>query len=434
MKDATILVVDDDPGYRDLLEGVLGRRFSRVLSANCGEQALERISECTIDLMLLDMRMPGMGGLGVLQQLSAQGVEIPTLVLTAYAEVDDAVQAMKLGARDYLRKPIDLAELVELMEVHLGNPATQDVSSQPLPTGFVAESPAMRSLLLELAQIAQSDAPLLLLGESGTGKEELANLVHEWSPRKGHPMMAVNVTALPASLIESELFGHAKGSFTGADQRRDGLIRSADGGTLFLDEIGDMPIDAQPKVLRVLESGEVKRVGESQTTPVDFRLISATHRNLEESIEAGEFRLDLYYRLAVVTLEVPALRQRREDVLPLARLFLAKAGGEKKQLSPDVCALLESYRWPGNIRELRNVITRATILSPGDRILAEHLPPNLRSAGSPTEELMSLAAMERRAILSALENNDGNRTLAARELGISRRKLLYRLKEYETEE
>jgi len=432
----TILVVDDDAGYRELLQQVLGARFDEVLTASSGEEALEVLGARSVDLVLLDMRMHGIGGLGVLEELAHAHADAapPVLVLTAFAEIDDAVRAMKLGARDYLRKPIDLQELTQLIEQHLGDVETISLPGElELPPGFIAESPGMRQLLSELAQIAKSDAPVLLLGESGTGKEEFARLLHGWSSRAAQELVAVNVTALPEQLIESELFGSARGAFTGADRQRDGLVLSADKGTLFLDEIGDMPLSAQPKLLRVLESGSVKRVGETASTAVDFRLVSATHRDLEERVEAGAFRLDLYYRLAVVTLEIPSLRERREDILPLARCFLAQGGGEKKQLSPAVRGRLEAHSWPGNIRELRNVITRAAILAPGDRILLEHLPPNLQADAPAFESANSLADLERSAILAALERNDGNRTRAAHELGISRRKLLYRLKEYDAQ-
>ena len=427
----TILVVDDDPGYRQLLQQVLEPRFSEVLTAKSGEEALEVLGERPVELMLLDVRMHGIGGLGVLEELAGREASPIVLVLTAFAEVDNAVRAMKLGARDYLRKPIDLQELADLIAHHLDEETPPAIHGQlDLPAEFVAESPAMRQLLHELAMVSKSDAPLLLLGESGTGKEELARLAHRWSERTRGPLVTINVTALPEALIESELFGSARGAFTGADRDRVGLLRSADGGTLFLDEIGDMPLSAQPKLLRVLESGEVKSVGESRSTPVDFRLVSATHRDLEQRVDQGEFRLDLYYRLAVVTLEIPPLRERREDIVPLARSFLARQGGGEKRLSPGVSERLERHPWPGNIRELRNAITRAAILSPGDRVLVEHLPPTLQGEAHDDPDARSLASVERLAILAALERNDGNRTRAARELGISRRKLLYRLKEY----
>ncbi|MCB9914597.1 MAG: sigma-54-dependent Fis family transcriptional regulator [Planctomycetes bacterium] len=428
--DRTLLVVDDDPGYRELLCSLLKPRHARVLCAASGEDALEALGRGGVDLVLLDMRMHGIGGLGVLERLAERADAPPVLVLTAFAEVEDAVRAMKLGAKDYLRKPVDLQELTALVERHLGLGAPV-AATHDLPPDFVAESPAMRALLDELARVAPSEAPVLLSGESGTGKEELARLVHRWSPRAARELVAVNVTALPDTLLESELFGSAKGAYTGADRQRDGLVRAAQGGTLFLDEIGDMPLAAQPKLLRVLEEGAVRRVGEERAEPVDFRLVSATHRDLEEAVEQGAFRLDLYYRLAVVTLELPPLRERVEDVAPLARVFLREAGAADKQLSPAARERLEGYAWPGNIRELRNVVTRAAILAPGDRILPEHLPPTLRAAPAAVDDAGSLADLERQAILAALERHGGNRTHAARELGISRRKLLYRLKEYE---
>jgi DNA-binding NtrC family response regulator len=353
------------------------------------------------------------------------------LVLTAHAEVDDAVRAMKLGARDYLRKPVDLAELQALIEEHLGPAGPLHAAAAHVPPpGFIAHAPVMLELLGELERVARSDVPVLFTGESGTGKEELARLLHRLSARADGPLVAVNVTALPEPLLESELFGSVRGAYTGADRERDGLVRTAQGGTLFLDEIGDMPASAQPKLLRVLEERAVKRVGATRAEAVDFRLVSATHHNLEAAVAAGTFRLDLYYRLAVVVLELPPLRQRREDILPFARAFLRGERGARKDLSPRAAELLEQAAWPGNIRELRNVVSRAALLAPGDRILPEHLPASLRAPDAGKRGEPPLLELERRAILDALERHAGNRTHAARALGISRRTLLYKLKEY----
>ena len=427
--DLSVLVVDDDAGYRELLGGYLGARYQHVATAASGEEALEFLSRHAVDLMLLDMRMHGIGGLGVLDSLAKSEKAPIVLVLTAHAELDDAVRAMKLGARDYLRKPIDLSELGALIDEHLGRTSMARARADlELPEELVAESPAMRELLGELERVARSDVAVLVTGESGTGKEELARLLHKLSPRAAKPLVAINVTALPEALLESELFGCVRGAFTGADRERDGVLRSAHGGTLFLDEIGDMPLAAQPKLLRVLEERAVKRVGATHADVVDFRLVSATHRDLESAVEQGTFRLDLYYRLAVVKLELPALRERREDIVPLARRFLKVDGQSRKELSPRVAELFDRYAWPGNIRELRNVITRAAILAPGERILPEHLPPNLRDPRGAERVDPGLEELERRAILDALERHGGNRTHAARALGISRRTLLYKLK------
>lgn len=437
----TLWIVDDDPGYRDLLQGVLSGPGRRTFCASSAEEALEGMGDNPPDLILLDMRMPGMGGLGLLRAVQAWPKLPPVLVLTAFAEIQDAVEAMKLGARDYLGKPVDLVDLAERVRHLLDEPAPATLDSQiahpPLPGNVVAEAPIMRDLLWELQRVARSQAPVLLSGESGTGKEILAHLLHDWSERAAKPFMAINVTTLPESLVESELFGHAKGAFTGAHARKDGWIRAAEGGSLFLDEIAEMPLSIQPKLLRVLEEKQVTRVGENQADAVDFRLVSATHQDLQELVGQGKFRADLYYRLAVVVLEIPPLRERVEDILPLAKMFISQASQELKSLSPEAEQYLLQYGWPGNIRELRNAITRAAILSTGSLILPEHLPPTL-SKQSPTgtgaalsmAPGQDLASLEKQAILESLQRNNGNRTQTALELGISRRKLLYRLKEY----
>ena len=432
----SILIVDDDPGQRSMLRDVLAREAGELLTASTGEEALELLARRPCDLILLDMRMPGIGGLGTLAELAKRDQAIPTVVMTAFAEVDDAVQAIKLGASDYLRKPVDIATLTAIVQRHLDAPRpVADAPEEAAVTeGFVFESPLMKDLLADLKRVASSDVSVLLVGETGTGKEVLAEFIHRWSERKSQPMVPVNVSALPEGLVESELFGHTKGAFTGADSARAGRFEQARGGTLFLDEIGEMPLAIQPKLLRVLESGRVARLGGGADTPLDFRLISATNRDLEQEVLQGRFRQDLYYRLAVIVIEVPPLRERPEDILPLAHDVLRAQAGVSKTLSPAAMELLTTYAWPGNIRELRNAMLRTAILAPGDHILPDHFPPNLRAA-RPTTSVSSssprnLAEIEREAILAALERSGGNRSQAARDLGISRRKLLYRLKEY----
>jgi len=308
----------------------------------------------------------------------------------------------------------------------------KDPDLPPLPDDAIFGSPLMREVLRELSRAAVTGVPVLLSGETGSGKEVLADLLHRWSDRADGPLVSVNVAALPENLVESELFGHMRGSFTGADRDRTGRIRDAMGGTLFLDEIAEMEVAVQPKLLRVLETGGVTRIGESREETVDFRLVTATNRRLEDEIAAGRFREDLYYRIAVLTIEVPPLRERPEDILPLARHFLRSADTRGKRLSPATEALLLHHDWPGNIRELRNAVLRAGILAPGDVVLPDYLPPTLRAVEVVEEEHGSLAAIEKRAILQALDSCDGNRTKAAEQLGISRRKLLYRIKEYRT--
>ena len=427
-----VLIVDDDAGHRELLRDLLAGEAARIDLAEGGREALDRVRSDPPDLLLLDVRMPGMSGIEVLRSLRAAGSTLPTIAITAFAEVDDAVEAMKLGAVDYLKKPVDLTSLVELVRRHLGRAPEGAVERRDLPEHLVFESPLMRGVLDEVERVASTEVPVLFTGESGTGKEVLAELLHGWGTRAAEPLVPVNVAALTESLVESELFGARRGAYTGSDRDRTGLIERAHGGTLFLDEVGEMPASVQPKLLRVLESGRLLRVGDDVEREIDFRLVSATHRDLEEETAAGSFRLDLYYRIAVVTIEVPPLRERTEDLLPLARRILSSTTTGPKHLSPSAESLLLGHGWPGNVRELRNAMQRAAILSPGDRILPEHLPPSLRrseamAAAAPGR---TLGEIECRAILETLERCEGNRTRAARELGISRRKLLYRLKEY----
>lgn len=435
-----VLVVDDDGAHRAMLAALLEDLGIRVTTAQDGAAALDSIEQDEPDLIILDMRMPVLDGMGTLEAMRERGIIIPTLALTAYAGVGDAVQAMKLGALDYLPKPIDIASLQSLLADHLSlGKGTKSDGLPPLPEGLIAEDPIMQEVLTDLARVAASQAPLLLLGETGTGKDVLAKLLHRWSARSAGPFVAVNVAALPDALVESELFGHRKGAFTGADGDRIGQFEAADRGTLFLDEIGEMPIGIQPKVLRALQDGQVSRLGENVERSVDFRLVAATHRDLEARIQEGLFREDLYYRVAVITIEIPPLRERAADILPLARTFLAGVEGERKHLSPAAEALLCAYDWPGNIRELKSAMLRAAVLAPGNTILPDKLPPRIArqsltgDEGASGDE-RSLAELERQAIESALERHDGNRTEAARALGISRRTLLYRLKQYREEE
>ena len=450
---AKVLVVDDDDAYRAMLREVLGDLHVAVECVRNGQEALEYLESNSPALVLLDVRMPVLNGLDTLRAMRERNLVVPTVMLTAHADLDDAVQAMKLGATDYLRKPIDIASLEDLIDrfasggrpdpgsrTELDRRAEPDSGFPPLPQSAIFSAPIMRDLLKELGRIAKSDAPVLLCGETGTGKEVLADLVHRWSPRHLGPLVPVNMAALPESLIESELFGHTAGAFTGADRARDGRFQEAHGGTLFLDEIGEMPLALQPKILRALETRRVTRLGEAKDRAVDFRLVTATNRDLEAEAEAGRFREDLYYRVAVIMVEVPPLRERREDILPLARHLLRRASREPKRLSTACENILLAHAWPGNIRELDNAMQRAAILAAGEVILPEALAPHIRKSVAQLDDGqrnatvalddLSLAAMEKRAILDALSRSDGNRSEAARALGISRRKLLYRLKEY----
>jgi DNA-binding NtrC family response regulator len=306
-----------------------------------------------------------------------------------------------------------------------------------LPPGLICESPAMRHVVETAAVVAPSNAPVLIMGSSGTGKEVVAELIHHWSPRRNGPMVAANCAGLPESLIESELFGHTKGAFTGADRVRQGFFRAAHQGTLFLDEIGELPMHLQPKLLRALESGRITPVGSETPVEVDTRLVAATNRDLGKAVDDGRFRDDLYYRINVIELIVPALGERREDVLPLARHFAAEFAGAPVRLSPRAVQCLLTHRWSGNVRELRNAIQRACLLCRGDVIMPEHLPPKIAALasvpGSGAADTSRLSQVERATILATLEECQGNRTHTAKKLGISRRALIYKLRAIEAE-
>jgi len=360
--------------------------------------------------------------------------------------VPEAVTALKLGAVDYLGKPVDLDELVAAcgdIVGFRGEAAADGLPAEAL-AGIVAESPALRAVLHDAWRVAPSEATVLLTGESGSGKEVLAQFLHRHSRRARKPLVAVNCAALPESLIASELFGHEAGAFTGATGRRVGRFGEADGGTLFLDEIGDMPVDLQPALLRVLETGRFTPVGGTGEQQVDVRLVAATNRDLGAAVREGRFREDLYHRLNVIALELPPLRDRPEDVLPLARAFL-QGEGQAKRLSPAASRALQNYPWPGNVRELANAVERARLLARTDVILPEHLPPAVRqgaggaapgpsssgvAGGTAPEPVLPLDRLERETIERALEQTGGNRTRAAELLGISRRTLIYKLKRY----
>ncbi len=435
----TILVVDDEPSQRELLGGFVESLGFRAEEAASAEEALEAIRGHMPDMVLLDVRLPGMSGIEALPEIRNLAEGLPVLLITAYADLRQAVAAMKGGADDYLAKPVDLDELKAAISDAIGPADRQHAGTQrphpDLPDWFVSKSPAMRHLVQTAAVVAPSDAPVLITGESGTGKEVVAQLIHHWSPRRQGPLVAANCAGLPESLIESELFGHTKGAFTGAVQSRQGFFRAADGGTLFLDEIGELPLHLQPKLLRALEAGRITPVGSDAPVEVDTRLVAATNRDLEKAVEEGRFRDDLYYRINVVELSVPPLRQRREDVLPMARGFAAEFAGGPVRLSPQAVQCLLAYTFPGNVRELRNAIQRACLLCRGDVIMPEHLPPkmsDLAAAKAHSEgDRDRLSQVERATILATLEECGGNRTRAAEKLGISRRALIYKLRAIE---
>lgn len=453
---ATILLVEDEPAQRRLLSEFLRSLSYRVLEADAARAALDFLRSSRPDLILLDVRLPDQSGLDLLSSLRRQGDQTPVVVITAYADLRQAVTAIKQGATDYLAKPLDLEELAavvadaladRLSAGHSGRAALAGRASPAEPTidrlkkllpGLVCESLAMRRVLQTVAVVAPSDVPVLITGPTGSGKEMIAQLIHRASGRAAGPMVTANCAGLPETLLESELFGHTKGAFTGADRDRPGLFRAAHGGTLFLDEIGDMPMHLQPKLLRALETGQIMPIGSDRPVQVDIRLVAATNRNLAEEVRAGRFREDLYYRLNVIELTLPPLADRPEDILPLARQFAQEFTGAPVRFSPQAIQCLLAYSWPGNVRQLRNAVHRACLLCRGDIILPEHLPPPVAALTQPEAEKPPqtgrLSQLERAAILAALEECGGNRTQAAKRLGISRRALLYKLRALEEEQ
>jgi DNA-binding NtrC family response regulator len=435
----TILVVDDEPSQRELLGGFVESLGFCAREAESAEEAIEAVRRDPPEMVLLDVRLPGINGIEALSEIRKLADSLPVLLITAHADLRQAVAAMKGGADDYLAKPVDLDELEAAIGDAVGPAEAKrtDPSRPELPEWFVSESLAMRRVVETAAVVAPSDAPVLVTGESGSGKEVVAQRIHDWSPRRDGPMVAANCAGLPESLIESELFGHTKGAFTGAMQSRDGFFRAAHGGTLFLDEIGELPLHLQPKLLRALESGQITPIGSDVPVEVDTRLVAATNCDLEQAVRDGRFRDDLYYRINVVELHVPPLRERREDIPELARRFAAEFCGGPVRLSPQSMQCLLAYAWSGNVRELRNAVQRACLLCRGDVIVPEHLPPKIAALASGVPESHAdrdrLSQVERATILATLAETGGNRTQAAKKLGISRRALIYKLRAIEAQ-
>ena len=442
----TILIVDDDPGHRGMLTTLLADWGFRVEAAADGETAVARCREQAFDLILMDVRMAGISGIEALREIKAYNPAIPILIMTAYSDVETAVEAIKAGAYDYLTKPLDFEDLRLTMERALDHAALRDENRTLRQTlaasfdtgGIIGQSPPMRRLMEMLATIAPSEATVMVTGESGTGKELIARAIHANSPRRKGPYIAVNCAALTETLLESELFGHEKGAFTGAEKRREGRFLAADKGTIFLDEIGEMPLSMQVKLLRAIQEREIQRVGGDQTLRVDVRIVAATNRDLLAEVEAGRFRQDLYYRLNVVALALPPLRDRGEDIPLLASYFLRKFaeknGKHIKGFTPEAMDRMLKHSWPGNVRELENAVERAVVLALGEYIGERELPPAL--SGGPDEPRpggfanLTLEELERVAILDALEAAGGNKSEAARRLGITRKIMHAKLAKY----
>ncbi|MEW6661416.1 MAG: sigma-54-dependent transcriptional regulator [Bacillota bacterium] len=444
-----ILAIDDEEHMRNLLERAL-RPQARVISAATGQEGLHLVEREEPALVLLDMRLPDMNGIEVLKIIKEKSPRIQVIMITAYGSIDTAIEAIKAGAADYLTKPFDIEELRLVVGRNLQLNALvkqveilrEEVQSRH-PDEIVGESEPTRILRRTIEQIAGTQATVLLTGESGTGKEVVARAIHRSSQRRDKPLVVVNCAALPEHLLESELFGHEKGAFTGAVARKPGRFELADGGTIFLDEIGEMAPLMQAKLLRVLQDRSFERVGGTKTIRVDVRVIAATNRNLPEAIRSGSFREDLYYRLNVVHLHLVPLRERKEDIPALAQFFLTKFDVRKKirEISTGAMKMMQAHQWPGNVRELENAIERSLIVAPGEVILPEHLPfAAARPAGNALEkddyiirfppEGISLDEVERGLILEALRRTNGNRTVAAKLLGITRSALLYRLEKH----
>ncbi|MDQ3948882.1 MAG: sigma-54 dependent transcriptional regulator [Gemmatimonadota bacterium] len=445
-----ILVVDDEFGLRHALSRILGAEGHEVVLAEDGASALQTINGKAPDLVLCDVRMPGMNGLEFLKRYRSTNVGGLVIMMSAYEDDEGVIEAMRRGAYDFIGKPFRADQLLLTIRKAVERERLrqtveqlqEELSALRAPSGIVGRGTAMQQVLAVAAKVARHPSTVLVTGESGTGKELVARYVHSSSPRAAETLVAVNCGAIPENLLESELFGHTKGAFTGAAAEKRGLFEEADGGTLFLDEIGELPLPLQVKLLRALQEGEIRRVGDTADRSVDVRLVAATARDLEAEVAAGRFRADLYYRINVVRLHLPPLRDRREDIPELVRHFMQlygrRLGLSVNAVSPAAMRLFMEYAWPGNVRELENVIERALVLAEGPQVEPEQLPAVIRSPGAaaPTRDELDLsvkrqtAALERGLIRSALERTGGNRTRAAKLLELSHRALLYKIRAY----
>ena len=447
-----VLVVDDEENLRVVLRTLLRRHGYEVETASSGEEALGLVDSFGPDVVLTDVRMPKMGGLDLLSTLKAKGNDATVIVMSAYGNMDLALDAMKAGAYDYVQKPFKPDEVVLALRkaeerelLRRENRALRDeIRKEHRFEDILAKSARMQEIFRTIAKIAEYKTTVLVTGESGVGKELVARAIHRRSTRRGAPFVAVNCGAIPENLLESELFGHKKGAFTDAVQDRRGLFEEASGGTLFLDEIGELPLGLQVKLLRVLEDEKIRRLGEARDTQVDVRIIAATHRDLHNETKAGRFREDLFYRLNVLPIHCPPLRERRDDIPLLIDHFVAKnnsrLGTSIRGLDTETRRLLYEYAWPGNVRELENTIERAMVLSEGEQIVAADLPERIREARDPVQVQLASGELsvkkttriiEEILIRRALQKTKGNRTRAAEVLEISHRALLYKIKDYQ---
>src|SRR5881409_3790850 len=443
---ATLLIADDDPGLRESLERTLTREGFRVILASDGRGALERLQGGGIDLVVTDLKMPGLTGIEVLRAAKAIAPDVDVILLTAFGTVEEAVKAMKDGAYDFLTKPFRREQLLKLIDkalerrdlIEQNRALKKQLEDLRAKGQMIGASPSWRRMLTLVEQTADSSATILIQGESGTGKEGVARAIHDGSPRRSGPFVAVNCAALPETLLESELFGYDKGAFTGAAGSKKGRFELADGGTLFLDEVADLSPVTQPKILRVLQEGEFERVGGTKTLRVDVRIVAATNQDLAALVRDKRFRDDLYYRLNVITITAPPLRERREDVRVLAehflRVYAAKNNRRLEGFTDEAIRRLEAYAWPGNVRELENVIERGVVLAQGALMDVTDLPPEIAGATPLPEGVLSirigtpLAEVEARLLEETLRATKGNKTLTAKLLGIDPTTVLRKLK------
>ncbi|AFH47974.1 Response regulator [Ignavibacterium album JCM 16511] len=449
-KEYSILIIDDEAAQREILKGFLDKKGFRTFTASSGSEGLAFIDKEQIDIVLSDHKMPDKTGIEVLEDVKKNNPEISFVLMTAYGTIENAVKAMRLGAYDYLSKPVDLDELELLIEKIIENKnlksevslLKQQLQEKFKIDSFISTSPKMQEVLSVAARAAESKATVLITGESGTGKEVLAKSIHYISSRKDKPFVAVNVPALPETLLESELFGHEKGAFTGADKTRIGRFELANKGTIFLDEIGDIPMNLQVKLLRVLQEHKIERLGSNESIDIDVRVIAATHQNLEQKIKDGTFREDLFYRLNVISIHLPPLRERKEDVMPLIEYFIKKYSEENDkpeiEISKEAVDYLLKYNYPGNVRELENIIERAVVLSRHNIITVNDLPSNVKGFKTETDPILDenktlneqVEALEKKLIYDALMRANGNQSLAGRMLGITERNLRYKMQKY----
>ncbi|GMV11854.1 MAG: sigma-54-dependent Fis family transcriptional regulator [Polyangiaceae bacterium] len=447
-----VLVVDDEENLRLVLRTLLRRNGYEVETAGSGEDALGLVDSFGPDFVITDVRMPKMGGLDLLATLKAKGNDATVIVMSAYGNTDLALEAMKGGAYDYIQKPFKPDEVVltlrkaeerELLRRE-NRALREEIRKEHKYEDILAKSPNMQAIFRTISKIAEYKTTVLITGESGSGKELVARAIHRRSSRRGGPFVPVNCGAIPENLLESELFGHKKGAFTDAIADRRGLFEEADGGTLFLDEIGELPLGLQVKLLRVLEDEKIRRLGEARDIKVNVRIITATHRDLNAETRAGRFREDLYYRLNVLPIHVPPLRERREDIPLLIEHFItrnnARLGTNIRGMDSEARRLLYEYAWPGNVRELENTIERAMVLAEGDQLVAADLPERVREARDPVQMQLAsgelsvkktMRVIEELLIRRALQKTKGNRTRAAEVLEISHRALLYKIKDYQ---